>query len=148
MQHGHATLHRELRVRDEGGVERLSLDAREEDETEIYAALGVSPAGLPLTYLPAADGEEKFLRDLKSGGRARGTKKAKGGLTKRERQAASELEREGWIGAGAVDPSPQRTTVAVAACHRCPATRLGERQRRQLRRWLNRRRSAAVSLSM
>ena len=51
-----------------------------------------------------------------AGARARGTKKAKGGLTKRERQAASELEREGWIGAGAVDPSPQRTTVAVAAC--------------------------------
>ena len=39
-----------------------------------------------------------------------------GGMTKRERKALDELNREGLVGLGAVDPSPQRTTVAVAAC--------------------------------
>ena len=37
-------------------------------------------------------------------------------MTKRERKAFDELNREGIVGLGAVDPSPQRTTVAVAAC--------------------------------
>ena len=40
----------------------------------------------------------------------------RGGMTKREQRAAVELSREGWVGQGAVDPSPQRSAVAVAAC--------------------------------
>jgi hypothetical protein len=36
-------------------------------------------------------------------------------MTKRERKAVDDLTREGWVHRGAVDPSPQRTTVAVAA---------------------------------
>lgn len=36
-------------------------------------------------------------------------------LTKREKQALGEISRAGLIGPGAVDPSPQRTTIAVAA---------------------------------
>ena len=38
------------------------------------------------------------------------------GLTKREQRAFDELARGGLVGLGAVDPSPQRTTVVVAAC--------------------------------
>ena len=37
-------------------------------------------------------------------------------MTKRERKAVDEFSREGWVGQGAVDPSPQRSAVAVAAC--------------------------------
>ena len=36
-------------------------------------------------------------------------------MTKRERKEYDELAREGLVGIGAIDPSPQRTTVAVAA---------------------------------
>ena len=36
-------------------------------------------------------------------------------MTKRERRAFDELARDGLVGLGAVDPSPQRTTVAMAA---------------------------------
>ena len=36
-------------------------------------------------------------------------------LTKRERRAFEDLARGGLLGRDAVDPSPQRTTVATAA---------------------------------
>ena len=42
--------------------------------------------------------------------------KRRQGMTKRQRRAYDELARGGLVGLGAVDPSPQRTTVAVAAC--------------------------------
>ena len=56
-------------------------------------------------------------RQRLGGGRGRGkASRAAGRLTKRERDAFNTLARDGLVGLGAVDPSPQRTAVAVAAC--------------------------------
>ena len=50
-----------------------------------------------------------------SRGKGKGGGVAKGVMTKRERAAFDELARDGLVGLGAVDPSPQRTAVATAA---------------------------------
>lgn len=52
----------------------------------------------------------------KGGGTKSKRRTARKGLTKREQRAFDELAKGGLVGLGAVDPSPQRTTVAVAAC--------------------------------
>jgi hypothetical protein len=62
---------------------------------------------------PAARGGGKGKPGSKPKGKGGGVGSAV--MTKRERRAFDELARDGLIGLGAVDPSPQRTTVATAA---------------------------------
>jgi hypothetical protein len=75
------------------------------------AAAGSEPAGaVGFGRRGAVTGARRAAPSKQGKNRAAGT-----AMTKRERKAVDDLTREGWVHRGAVDPSPQRTTVAVAA---------------------------------
>ena len=63
-----------------------------------------------------APGQQQQPAGKSVGGKGGKRKSTRGTLTKKERKVADELSREGWVGEGAVDPSPQRSAVAIAAC--------------------------------
>ena len=77
---------------------------------------GFATAVKPATRkLDAAAGFGKGFRAEIRSRKPAASKGQKAGMTKRERKAFDDLAREGLVGFGAVDPSPQRTAVAVAA---------------------------------
>jgi hypothetical protein len=54
-----------------------NIPDEDEDDSGIYAALGVSPAALPLSYLPPMDHDEQFLRARKNRGKSAAKKPKK-----------------------------------------------------------------------
>ena len=85
---------------------------------QLLAQLGEAPSPSRPPPRPTAGGGAGGRGSGGSGRTGKGrAKRAKASrrLTKRERRAFEELARDGLVGLGAVDPSPQRTTVAVAA---------------------------------
>lgn len=94
---------------------RVFIVALEQLQSQLSRTNPALTQGLAVATPPSSSrgrtGKPARGRSKRAAAAGKGTK-----MTKREQLAADELSREGWVGQGAVDPSPQRSAVAIAAC--------------------------------